>query len=544
MKGGDKILSPFAIALLYVASASLWIIYSDKVLLFFFQNIEDIVFFQTAKGLLFVGISGLMIYLLTKKYERRTRIELKYTSKILQHSPLAIASIDKNAIITYINKVGTELLGIDKADTTEKTFRDLPYKTLRLDGSELKPDEFFYSRIMNGESLILNERYMLRLANGTEKFVSASAAPVRDTEGEIESVLLIVADKTEKIRAENALRAHEQRYRLLVESSPFGIAIHQKGKLVFVNPSACEMMEAENKEQLLGKNIRDLIHSSHLPILEERRKSILNGEKVEYPVEEKLTTLKGNTLDIEVVASVFQINGEKAIQVIATDISQRIKRENMLKKTLSEKEIVISEMHHRVKNNMAVISGLIQMQAMGSKDKKVNEVLYDAVRRIQSIALVHEELYHAKDLQNIMFNEHIEEMIGKIKRDFSNVDVRVHLEMDEIAINVNQAVPCALFVNEAITNVYRHAFDSGEQGELWVHFKQSGDQVYLIFHDSGKGFSEESLEPGRLSCGINLMQITAEQLHGELEIKTDGGAKVFLKFNRKTKAKGSAANLN
>ena len=538
-----NLLNPLAIALLYVVFATVWIIYSDQFLLFIFQEIEGLSLFQTLKGLFFVVTSGCMIYWLTMKYEKKNRYELEYTNKILQHSPLAIAILDKNANTTYINEQGAELIGASQQDILGNRLMEMPYQTLHLDGRELKLEETFHSRVMETGEVIQNERYLLRLSDGSEKFVSGSAAPIFDTDGNIESVILIVADKTEKILAENALRIQEERYRLLVDSSPFGIAIHQKGKLIYVNPAGCKMMEAENVKELLGKGVRDLIHPSHHSVVEKRKEQIVNGASIEYPLEEKLITLKGNLLHVEVVASVFQFNGEKAIQVIATDISDRVERENILRKTLAEKEVLISEMHHRVKNNMAIVSGLIQMQALESSDKKVNRVLYDSVRRIQSIAMIHEELYHHQDLQNIRFDRHIMRMVDYISRDFEEVNVNVHFDLDEIEINVNQAVPCALLVNEAVTNVYRHAFNVGESGEMHVGFTHSDGKVRIQIKDNGKGFSEKTLTSEKPSFGVQLLQITTEQLHGTLKIENKNGTSIFVEFDMDSRTKGSSANL-
>lgn len=536
-------MNPKTIAIIYVLFAALWIIYSDQLIAVISNDIQDITFFQTIKGLFYVIISGLLIYWLVNRYDKKIKLGAEFSGKILEHSPLAIAILDVDGYITYINDQVADILGFERSYILGKKFAELPFSTHHLNGREITNEERLHFRIMAGEQLV-NERYLLKFEDGSEKFISSNAAPIRDRNGEIESVMFIVADKTEIIKTERALRDQEERYRLLVNESPFGIGIHQDDKILFVNPAACELMEADFNE-LVGKDLSEVMHA-------ETWKQIVKARELDdsiirsYPFVEKFRTRTGKVIPVEVYVADFMYMGRKATQVMAIDITERITREQKLEQTLQEKEVLISEMNHRVKNNMAVISGLLQLQAMQSEDEILIDHLMDSVSRIQSIAMIHEQLYHAKDLKNIRFDKHVEKLVQMITNQFSKVDVQVNFELEKFKININQAVPCALFLNEAVNNVFRHAFKNRKGGELNIKMINNGNHISFSISDNGIGIPPDVLQASVKGLGIQLLQLMATQLHGELEITRNekGGTIISLQFDKEKKLKGSAASVS
>ncbi len=536
-------MNPKTIAFIYVLFAALWIIYSDKVIAVFANDIQDITFFQTIKGLFYVLISGLLIYWLVNRYDKKIKLGTEFSDKILEHSPLAIAILDLDAHVTYINDQGAEILGFDRSYIVGKKLVDLPFTTSHLNGTVIKKEERLHHRIMSGEQMV-SERYLLRFEDGTEKFISSNAAPIKDRNGEIESIVFIVADKTEIIKTESALRDQEERYRLLVNESPFGIGIHQDDEILFVNPAGCELLEAEFDE-LIGKNLSEVMHADTWEQIRKAREEDLSMVR-SYPFVDEFKTKSGKVIPVEVYVADFIYMDKKATQIMAIDITERITREKKLEQTLQEKEVLISEMNHRVKNNMAVISGLLQLQAMQSDDEVLNDHLMDSVSRIQSIAMIHEELYHAKDLKNIRFDKHAKKLVDMISNQFNYVDVDVNFELDKLKININQAVPCALFLNEAVNNVFRHAYSNGKKGEMNILFKNKGNHISILISDNGIGIPAEKIKGSGTGLGMQLLHLMATQLHGELEIISaeNNGTKISLEFNTEKKIKGSAASVS
>ena len=550
LENKDHILSPVTITLIYIVAAALWIVFSDKILMGLFGDVATLTKFQTVKGVFFVMMSGLLIYYLMdirNKHVMDSKNKLiresNYLSRITESSPVAILFINTEGRITYLNQPTLEILKQTREETIGTTHEENPWELLNLDGSRISEDERLLKQIIKLNKPIFNRRHLLRLKDGTEKIISINGAPAHDTDGVLEGVIYTVTDLTEMTEAEKIIREQEKRYKSLVNDSPYAIAIAHEGAVTFVNPAACELLEAATPEELIGKRIKDLIHPDSWADVMKREEMLLRGESIQYPIEEKYITLKGRPVLLELYATSFNDNGVEAIQIIATDISERITREKLLQSALNEKNTLLTEMHHRVKNNMAVISGLLQIQAFEAEDENIQEVLMDSVRRIQSIAIIHEQLYRAQDLHSIRFDKHIERIVSLIGADAHESEVEVNYELEPILINVNQAVPLALFLNEAVNNVFRHAFGENGKGAMTIRFSKSDDMVSLSIIDNGKGISDVEKAKQKSSLGMQLLELTTSQLHGTLDIKCEKGTYISLSYSSEKILKGSAASV-
>lgn len=209
-----------------------------------------------------------------------------------------------------------------------------------------------------------------------------------------------------------------------------------------------------------------------------------------------------------------------------------------LKKALEEKEVLVKEIHHRVKNNLAVIAGLLELQVDYSGDNFANKILRESQRRIQSISMIHEKLYQNDRLAEIDFPKYIRELIDVIiysnhKTD-KNIDVKITTE--DIGLGVNQGIPCGLILNELISNAYEHAFPNQNEGTIWIELKSlDTSKIILTVRDDGVGFPEELIDPETemKSLGMVLVRTLTDQLMGELSIKNrDPGAEFVVEFEK------------
>ncbi len=203
---------------------------------------------------------------------------------------------------------------------------------------------------------------------------------------------------------------------------------------------------------------------------------------------------------------------------------------NELTEALSEKEVLIKEIHHRVKNNLAVISGLLQLQTFQSKNEDVTKALVDSQNRIQSIALVHEMLYQSETLAYIDYGAYINSLLKKIKEMYQSGEKNIELisEIDPFSLNINQAISSSLLINEVLVNAFKHAFTNQNEGVVSVKGGVSGDIVTLIIADNGKGINEEEFYSAP-SLGATLIKTLANQLRGEIKISepTKGTGAIF-----------------
>lgn len=205
----------------------------------------------------------------------------------------------------------------------------------------------------------------------------------------------------------------------------------------------------------------------------------------------------------------------------ANEINERLmENEKVLKRTLNEKEVLLAEIHHRVKNNLAVMSGLMRLQIEETKSEEARATLERNAERIHSMAMIHNSLYQQEKLNDIHLNLYISELIDEIKTSYLTNDSNISVESDlnTISLPVSKAIPCGIIINEILINAIKHAFPENRPGEIKVQLKNKGNTVKLTISDNGIGFNIESQTQ---SLGMNLIHSLSEQIDGELSIKSE-----------------------
>ncbi len=200
-----------------------------------------------------------------------------------------------------------------------------------------------------------------------------------------------------------------------------------------------------------------------------------------------------------------------------------------LQAALKEKETLLSEIHHRVKNNLAVITGLLELQMGYSDDDYATRTLQESQRRVQSIAMIHEKLYQNERLSEIDFRKYIEELLEILTYSFNfdhkKIDVSRHV--DNINLTIDQSIPCGLILNELVSNAFEHAFKGRTEGDILVEFLKEGQNITFCVADNGCGLPDDIQDKKHDSLGITLVETLTAQLHGELQVDSDDGGTVF-----------------
>lgn len=212
---------------------------------------------------------------------------------------------------------------------------------------------------------------------------------------------------------------------------------------------------------------------------------------------------------------------------------------------LREKETLLAEIHHRVKNNLAVISGLLQLEGDNAGNEDIKAILKNSQLRIQSMATVHEMLYKAQDFNNLSFDNFVSEMVSYIQKvhKAESSDIDIHLAVDDIHLNVNQAVPCGLIINELLTNAFKHAYPPGRSGPINVILRERGNNIFLQVKDEGTGLPPYFELRKSESLGFTLIKILTKQINADIEINGQNGTEISLTFEKKEK-KGPNSSLN
>lgn len=216
-----------------------------------------------------------------------------------------------------------------------------------------------------------------------------------------------------------------------------------------------------------------------------------------------------------------------------------------IRENLKEKEILMTEIHHRVKNNLAVISGLLQLEGSKSENIHTERILKNSQLRIHSMATVHEILYQSKSFNKLSFDD----FVSKIARSIQNIyavdssDIRMKLDVSEVQLNVNQAVPCGLIINELLTNAFKHAYPDEISGIITVSLRQEGDKITLRVVDKGVGLPDDFVLEETESLGFTLINILVKQIGAEIRINGEYGTDIAIVFAKQNK-KGSSSSLN
>ncbi len=225
--------------------------------------------------------------------------------------------------------------------------------------------------------------------------------------------------------------------------------------------------------------------------------------------------------------------GEDKVLAIIRDMTARKVVEENIRNSLKEKEILIKEVHHRVKNNMQVISSLIQLQAGSMLHEEDIRLLEETQQRIKTMAQIHERLYRSDDLASIEIAGYIREIVEDLQDSYIRTAgaASIHLDLDPWICSLDQAVPLGLFVNEAVSNAFKYAYAGTRQGRLEVSFKiLDGGERLLCIYDDGPGLPKDWEEKADATLGLTLIQQLARQLRGKLSMEGDGGTRIRLVF--------------
>jgi two-component sensor histidine kinase len=232
---------------------------------------------------------------------------------------------------------------------------------------------------------------------------------------------------------------------------------------------------------------------------------------------------------------IVRIPGTKKILASLLDVTEQRKAEEQLKKSLGEKEMLIKEIHHRVKNNLMVISSLLSLQSQYIKNKDDLEMFEKSKSRAKSMALIHERLYQSKDLKRIDFGEYIEKMATDMFNTYISDSEKIKLEIDveNAMLDINTTIPLGLILNELLNNSIKYAFPDGRKGIIRVVFSKRGEIFQLKVEDNGIGFPD-NIEFGNTdSLGLQLINSLTEQIDGTINLNTNNGASITISFKDK-----------
>ena len=410
------------------------------------------------------------------------------------------------------------------------------------------------------------------MPSGEFRWQRWSDRAIFDESGTVEEYQSVGRDITDVVRAEQALRESVEHYRQLVEMSPDAILVLNDSKIMEINSASLTLFGASSPRQLLGGSATSLVHPDFLTTYENWICGAMTGKKPTPLIELKIVQFNGTVLDIETSAVPITYQGRQAVQVVARDITQRkmleaqvknqqevlekqvhertidllraneqlemeiIERKSMqeeLTLASNEKDLLLREIHHRVKNNIQLIIGLIDMTKMRIQEPAITAVLTDIMAKIHTMGLIHTRLYESKQFDKINMKQQVTELVDMTSGFYSHEHCTIDFTLDcaEIYLPVDQAMPCALALNEVLSNIHKHAFKGRRSGVVEISSSRKYSRLRFVIRDDGvglpKGFDIE--QSNRL--GLKLIRTLVEQqLHGTVMIKSENGTTVVIEI--------------
>lgn len=342
----------------------------------------------------------------------------------------------------------------------------------------------------------------------------------------LETLASLAGGALVRLRGEEELIESELRFKALSESNRLAIFMIQRDRFTYFNRAFIEMTGFDETDiQRLW--FWELFHPDDQETVRLRGQAHQRGEDVPHRYESRLLTKSGRSIWIELSLSLITLRGVPTTIGIAIDITERHLHEEEMERSLLEKNTLLSEIHHRVKNNLQIISSLMNLQAETLADSQSRNIFDNCRSRIHSMALIHESLYKSSEFSRIDLKDYLERMIRMMGHAYSRADVTVMLEADPVQLDLEQAIPCGLILNELITNSLAHAFPN-RGGTITVLARRDAEKIRIVVQDNGIGFPEKGKREGGL--GTQLVNLLAHQLRGNIGIQSNGGTTWTLVF--------------
>jgi PAS domain S-box-containing protein len=369
----------------------------------------------------------------------------------------------------------------------------------------------------------------VRRKDGSYCWFESSARVVRHPlSGELQEVIVVSRDITARRQTEESLRRYEF---IANASNEFMTLINRQYVYEAANAAYCAA-HGVPREDILGKSVAEVWgRDTFTDVIKGYLDHCFAGNNVHY---ERWFEF-GSRGRRYIAVNYYPYRGESGdvshAVVVSHDLTERKQDEDAIHASLKEKETLLKEIHHRVKNNLQVISSLLNLQSNSIESKETRELVRESQNRVRSMALIHEKLYQSENLAQVQFAEYLRNLTRDLFRSYSAGGVGLKLQAEDIPLDVDTAIPCGLIINELVSNALKYAFPGGRTGDLHISFlKISRERCALTVTDNGVGLPASIDVKNPKTLGLQLVNMLVNQLHGTLDVVTDGGTTFMVTF--------------
>jgi two-component system, sensor histidine kinase PdtaS len=326
----------------------------------------------------------------------------------------------------------------------------------------------------------------------------------------------------------------QAKFEAVVETAGDGIITADESGRVETFNAAAERMFGYTADELDGRSVHKFL-SADGGEAGARAGGVMLDESIGARREASGRRKDGSTFPVEMNVGEVTFGERRIFTLILRDITERKREEEKIKSSLREKEVLLKEIHHRVKNNLQIISSLLNLQSAHIRDPRALEVFKEGQGRVRSMALIHEKLYQSDDLARVDFSEYISNLAAYLFRSYevNAGGVRLNVEAEDVLLGVDTAIPCGLIINELVSNSLKHGFPGGKGGSIHITLRPEGpERLKLCVADDGVGLPPGFDVRDTPSLGLQLVNTLARQLGGAVEVGGSAGAEFNITFRK------------
>lgn len=408
-----------------------------------------------------------------------------------------------------------------------------------LDIFDIKPEnrkkiEDRFARVLKGETLEFISHFPTLSG---EVWVESFLNPVKLGNREVTEISFISHEITEKIESERKIKESESNNRAILLALPDIITkVNKEGyfiELRMSHPGELNPVLPHLKTpEFVGNHVTDVLKDAgiaqkFLEIVEK----VLRTNELETFTFELLQDDSGRPLYYE---NRFSKMNDNEVIVLARNVTETIEYEYMLVESVKEKEILLKEVHHRVKNNLQVINSILNLQSSYVDDPKTLEIINESQNRIRSMSYIHESLYQTKDFSSINFADYITNLVQNLVHSYQLYQDKIELKLnvEPVHLALDQAIPCGLILNELVSNALKYAYPKNEKGVIVIDISEKNNKLTIGVEDFGIGLPKDYKIENSESLGLSLVHTLVDQLDGELILKRLGGTKFLITFEK------------